>query len=74
MAHFIGYLKGNRGEASRLGTKKSGISAQAQGWNIGAKIWITYNEETGKDEVTIYKTSGSNGGFSDEKIANFKED
>lgn len=64
MAHFIGYLQGNRGQASRLGSKKSGISAQAQGWNIGAKIELKYNPEKDRDEVFIYQTGGSNSGIS----------
>ena len=53
MAHFIGFVKGNRGEASRLGSKDSGMYATDQGWNIGASVYVRFNEETGKDEVTI---------------------
>jgi len=60
MAHFIGYLKGHRGEASRLGTPKSGLSASAQGWNLGGRIEVRVNAN-GEDEVTIYLTAGCNG-------------
>ncbi len=58
MAHFIGYLEGNRGPASRLGTAKSGIDARAQGWDIGGRVRVRVNAD-GEDEVDIYLTSGS---------------
>ncbi len=73
MAHFIGYIKGQRGEASRLGSKKSGLDATANGWHIGARICLRHNDETGKDELTVYKTGGSNGASESEKIAEFSE-
>ena len=62
MAQFIGYLQGGRGLVSRTGTKNSGLSARAQGWNIGGECAIVHNSQTGKDEVTFWLTSGSNGG------------
>ncbi len=61
MGHFIGYLKGNRGEASRLGSKDSGMSAIARGWNIGAQVWVGYDEEKGLDFVDVTIDGGSNG-------------
>lgn len=60
MAHFIGFVQGNRGEASRLGSKDSGIEATARGWDIGGGIKIFHNKETGKDELRIYVDKGSN--------------
>ena len=73
MAQFIGYLQGQRGQASRLGSKKSGLTAQARGWNIGAKIICRYNEESKKDEVLIYKTGGSNGAVSSKLLTILSE-
>jgi len=61
MAHFIGYVKGNRGEASRLGSKSSGMDATARGWNIGGSVWVGYDEERGEDFVDLQIDSGSNG-------------
>jgi hypothetical protein len=61
MAQYIGYLQGQRREVSRLGTKKSGLVATAQGWEVGARIYISWNEKTQEDEVWIYATSGTNG-------------
>lgn len=71
MAHFIGYLKGNRGEASRLGTGNSGIRAQAQGWDIGGKVYCSVNNN-GEDIVEMYVTRGSNGYGSGFYLGTFK--
>jgi hypothetical protein len=56
-----------------MGTKNSGLYGHIRGWNIGAYVWITHNEETGKDEVTVYKTAGSNGAGNREVVAKFTE-
>ena len=73
MAQYIGYLQGNRSQISRLGSKSSGIVAKAQGWKIGAEIIIRHNEKTGKDEVRIIKTGGSNARIEPELIIKFTE-
>lgn len=58
MAHFIGYLQGNRGAASRLGTKNSGVDVTARGWNIGGSVRVYHAE--GKDYVVFTLDGGSN--------------
>ena len=68
MGHFYGEIQGNRGEATRMGSKKSGFNAHIRGWNIGVRIYCKYNETTEKDEIYIYKTGGSNGNESDKLI------
>jgi len=73
MAHFYAEIQGNRGEATRMGTKDSGMRAHIRGWNVGVKVYCTYNEETGEDEIEVYKTSGSNGYGHSELIAKLKE-
>jgi hypothetical protein len=73
MAQFYANIQGNRGEATRMGTKNSGLSGHIRGWNIGAKVVMSYDEKTGKDVCTIWKTSGSNHLKYDEKIAEFSE-
>lgn len=66
MARFLAAIEGSRGEATRLGTPRSGIRAQAQGWSVGVKA---YGHAYGDvDEFTIYATGGSNGGHSDTLI------
>ena len=58
MARFYADIQGNRGEATRMGTKNSGISGHIRGWSIGVRTDIQYDEETGKDMVRVYRTGG----------------
>lgn len=44
MAHFIGRVQGNRGEASRLGSKDSGMDATARGWRIGGSVYCFHQD------------------------------
>jgi hypothetical protein len=63
MAHFISFIRGNRGEASRLGSKDSGIKASAQGWDCG----ISVNGRCDRNDhnrFAAFATTGSNGGGS----------
>ena len=62
MAHFRGTVQGNRLEGSRLGTKDSGLETTCNGWGIGAKSIIEFNEEKQRDEITVYINSGSGWG------------
>lgn len=64
MAQFRGTIQGNRGEASRLGTKNSGLDVTCNGWHGGVSVYARYNKKTGKDEFAIYHTAGSGYGFS----------
>lgn len=59
MAHFYGSMEGSRGEATRCGTEKSGITAHVRGWNIGCRAGCF--SDAGGDYVEIIVTSGSNG-------------
>ena len=72
MARFRGTVKGARGVASRLGGAGSGLVVTANGWDIGVRVELRVNAE-GKDEVTVSKTGGSNGGRLSEVIAKFSE-
>lgn len=63
MAHFRGTVAGNRGEASRLGSKDSGLFVRANGWNVGVAVSGAAHND-GKDRFDVYATSGSNGGGS----------
>lgn len=49
MAHFYGWIQGNRGEATRMGSKDSGIDAWVQGWNSRISAGVEYDSRTGKD-------------------------
>lgn len=69
--HFYGSIEGGRGTATKGGTKASGISGHIRGWNVGARVYVQHNGETGQDKVTVYATSGSGGGGLDVQIAEF---
>lgn len=62
MAHFRGTIQGVRGEASRLGTKKTGLTVTADGWDFGVEVRLWHDAKEGKDRATVYVTRGSNGG------------
>jgi len=53
MAHFYGTLQGNRGEATRMGTKNSGVDTVAASWRGCIRVYLTHNEETGEDEFRV---------------------
>jgi len=58
MAQFRGTVTGSRGTASRLGTKVSGLTVTASGWNVGVRIEVSH--EDGRDVVRVWRTGGSN--------------
>ena len=59
MAHYYSRIKGNKGEATRCGTRSSGITARADSWSTGAITTINYNTTINADVVTLYATEGS---------------
>ena len=74
MSHFYADIGGNRGMATRQGTKKSGIAGHIRGWNIGAEVFCFYNDETEKDTVNVYLTGGSNRRSSSVFLGSFTEE
>ena len=60
MARFRGSVSGQRGYASRLGSAKSGLHTEANGWNSGVSVQAFADEDV--DVFEIRSTSGSNGG------------
>ena len=72
MAHFYGSMSNGKGEATRAGSKVSGLSAHIRGWNVGVSVRIAHLN--GVDTVKVYRTSGSAaGGHCDNLIAEFAE-
>ena len=59
MAHFRGSVQGTRGEASRLGSKISGLTARANGWNSGVTVVAHRDETRNTDVFEVYATGGS---------------
>jgi hypothetical protein len=60
MSHFYGSVQGNRGEATRGGSKDSGIFGHIRGWNVGVRVDVDHDENEGQDIVTVRSTGGSN--------------
>jgi hypothetical protein len=69
MAHFYASIQGNRDEATRMGSKGSGMTGYIRGWNIGARVAVRH--EDGRDVVRVYRTSGSSGAGGSELVAEF---
>ena len=53
MAHFYGTLQGGRGQASRLGSKGSGLQVCAASWQGSVHVDLDHDEETGEDIATV---------------------
>ena len=62
MSHFYSSIQGHKGEATRCGTKNSGITAVAKGWDIGGEIECKFSQHLQTDVVYLYRTHGSNRG------------
>ena len=71
MARFYGSMQGNRGETTRMGTPNSGLSAHIRGWDVGVKVFLSVDEDTGKDYVQVYRTGGSKGAAPDTPLVEF---
>jgi hypothetical protein len=67
VAHFIGFIRGTRGEASRLGGKEGGIRSRVQGWQSGVKV--IGRHAGGKDWFQIWATSGSDSSTPEQLVA-----
>ena len=57
MAQFYAQVQGNRGEATRMGTKQSGLHGHIRGWHIGARVEC--HHIAGEDYITVFLTHGS---------------
>ena len=58
MAQFKAEIKGNRGAASRLGHKTTGIKGHICGWETGIRVEGHYDDDLG-DVFLVYQTGGS---------------
>lgn len=51
MAHFIAYVRGQRGEASRLGSKTSGMHSTTASWQ--GSVTVELYEKAGVDYALV---------------------
>jgi hypothetical protein len=60
MAHFMATVQGNRGKASRLGSKSSGATAAVQGWTAGVHAEAHVGDSANAtDYFEVFMTTGS---------------
>lgn len=62
MAHFRGTIQGQRGQASRLGSKQSGLTVEAQSWQGKVVVYLTHDDVTGKDMAFVTLEQHHNAG------------
>ena len=71
MAKFYASIKGNRGSATRQGSRKSGVTGHIRGWDFGGRVNIV--EENGEEVVYLYLTSGSHATKQDKLIGRYTQ-
>jgi hypothetical protein len=77
MSRFYGSMQGNRGMATRQGTRASGIDAHVRGWHAGIRASALPTEPKGEktevDRFLVSVTGGSNNSGTIAYIADFTE-
>ena len=61
MSHFYGTLKGGRGEATRCGTRNSGLTTYAAGWKGAIRVHVWNDEGVDRFQVSLEPWQGSGG-------------
>jgi hypothetical protein len=56
MSHFYGVVAGNRGQATRGGTKISGYLTIAASWDGAIQVRLSYDKETEKNHYVVYQS------------------
>lgn len=60
MAQFMGKVRGNKGETSRLGSKNSGLTTECNTWTAGITAEASIDED-GVETIRVFATHGSKG-------------
>lgn len=53
MSHFYGIMHGSKGEATRCGTKTSGMTIVAASWKGAIEVHLYYDEKTKQDMFCV---------------------
>jgi len=72
MSRFYASIQGSRGETTRQGGAKSGISGHVRGWNLGIRVRMRV-DKSGQDVAYVTLTSGSKGLKPSRLIGTFTE-
>jgi hypothetical protein len=67
MSAFYGSIVGSRGEATRCGTKNSGLKVAAQSWDGSVITRLSYDAD-GKLNVTLEVAEGSSSGYGSKEL------
>lgn len=61
MAHFLASIQGSRGEASRLGTKNSGLDVTAASWagSVSVRLWYSASDDLDMCNISLAPWHGS---------------
>ena len=59
MSKYYGTLQGNRGEATRCGSKDSGITTDAAGWGGAVRVCVFDNDGVDWARVCLTKWHGA---------------
>lgn len=59
MAHFYGTIQGSRGEASRLGTERSGLRAKIASWQGAVSVQLYSRDGLDCARISLTKHRGS---------------
>lgn len=70
MAHFRAIIQGQRGEASRLGSKKSGLTGEVAGWTAGVRLSAHAGEEG--DTIQVIADAGNGSTYRREYLGDVK--
>ena len=68
MAQFRGSMKGQRGEASRLGSKVSGLDAHIASWSGAVRVRLWYDKNTDMDMCCVALTTHHGAGAYPERM------
>ena len=53
MSHFYANIRGHRGEATRMGTKSSGMYSNTAGWKGAISVYVWYDNEKDEDRYRV---------------------
>ena len=60
MSEFYGIINGvGNTSSTRTGKKNTGLTTDCNTWTFGVRCRAVHDEETGKNKIFVYATSGS---------------
>ena len=68
MAQFRGLIEGQRGPATRLGSKGSGLQVEAQSWQGKVVVRLWHDAGRGVDMATVELAQHTNGAGAERTI------